>query len=401
MPRFYFDYNASAPVLPEVSSSFADAVRDDFGNASSVHREGQQARRRLEESRRVISSALKANAADLVFTSGGTESNSLAILGVCRAARRNAGPDAPLHVVTSSIEHPSVLETCREALRTGIELTVVPVAASGVIAAADVAAALRPHTALVSIMHVNNETGAIQPVAEIAALVQERRAQRQSVWFHSDGVQAFGKLGVNLSALGADLYSLSGHKIGAPKGAGALCIRQGVPLAPNIHGGRQERSRRAGTENVPAAVALARAAELGAEHDSPRLAALRDELESRILSALPGARINAARAARVPNTSNIFFPGVAAESMVIALDLRGFAVSTGSACSSGSLEPSPVLLAMGLSPDHARSSVRFSLGPSNDREQVVALAGAVVSIARQISFSIPPQARKAADVVPV
>ena len=401
MSRFYFDYNATAPVPPEVLEAHSGAVRECFGNASSTHREGQQARQQLEQSRRVVASALGAGAPEIVFTSGGTESNNLAILGICQAARQTCGPDAkPLHIVTTAIEHPSVLETCRWAQSSGIELSIISASASGVIAREEVRAAIRPHTALVSVMHVNNETGAVQPISEIAEMVQERRAQGQAIWFHSDGVQAFGKLAVDITASGLDLYSISGHKIGAPKGVGALWIRKGVPVSAILHGGRHERSRRAGTENVPAAVALAKAVEVMPANEAARLAELRDELESRILSAVPAARVNGAGAPRVSNTSNILFPGLAAESMVIALDLKGFAVSTGSACSSGSVEPSPALLAMGLTPQDARASVRFSLGPANDCSQVAALAEAVICIANQM-YGAHPHSKKVAGLAHV
>jgi len=405
MSRFYFDYNATTPVLPEVCEALAEAVHDCFGNASSIHREGQQARQRLEQARRTVAATLGASPAEIVFSSGGTEANNLAILGVFRARARGGR----VHIVTSAIEHPSVLEACLQAQREGAELSIVPVSASGTVLAEDVRSALRPHTALVSVMHANNETGVVQPVteiaAEIAAVVRERRDQGQAIWFHSDGVQAFGKVVVQailspakVSGLGADLYTVSGHKLGAPKGIGALWIRKGVPVNAILHGGRQERSRRAGTEDVPNAVALAKAIEAIPPNEASRLAALRDELETRVTKSVPVARVNGDPSNRVPNTSNILFPGLAAESMVIALDLKGFAVSTGSACSSGSVEPSPVLLAMGLSPRDARSSVRFSLGRSNDLEQVAALADAVIAIANQM-YSAQPESRKAAEYV--
>jgi cysteine desulfurase len=409
MSRFYFDHNATTPVLPEVREALEGAVRDCFGNASSIHREGQQARQRLEQARRTVAGALGANAAEIVFASGGTEANNLAILGVFRAIIHAGAQRGRVHIVTSAIEHPSVIEACLEAQREGAELTVVPVSASGAVSADDVRNALRPDTALVSIMHANNETGVVQPIVQIAAMVRERRDQGQAIWFHSDGVQAFGKIAgdpvgqailspAKVPGLKADLYTLTGHKLGAPKGIGVLWIRKGVPLDPILHGGRQERSRRPGTEDVPNAVALAKAIESIPANEAVRLAGLRDELESRVLKSVPRARVNGASAGRVTNTSNILFPGLAAESIVIALDLKGFAVSTGSACSSGSVEPSPVLLAMGLSPQDARSSVRFSLGRSNDLEQVVNLADAVVAIASQM-YGAQPELKKVADYV--
>jgi cysteine desulfurase len=403
MSRFYFDYNATTPILPEVCEALVEAVHRCFGNASSIHREGQQARQRLEQARRTVAAALGVPPAEIVFSSGGTEANNLAILGVFRASAHRER----VHIVTSPIEHPSVLEACRHAEREGAELTVVSVSAGGSVSAEDVRSALRPNTALVSVMHANNETGVVQPIEEIAAIVRERREQGQAIWFHSDGVQAFGKVvgqailsPAKVSGLGVDLYTLSGHKLGAPKGIGALWVRKGVPVNAVLYGGRQERSRRPGTEDVPNAVALAKAIESMPANEASRLAGLRDELEARVLAAVPGARVNGASANRVANTSNILFPGLAAESIVIALDLKGFAVSTGSACSSGSVEPSPVLLAMGLSPRDARSSVRFSLGRSNDAEQVTSLADAVIAIANQL-YGGQPESRKVADFVSI
>jgi cysteine desulfurase len=402
MSRFYFDHNATTPVLPEVREALEEAVHDCFGNASSIHREGQQARQRLEQARRTVAGALGANAAEIVFTSGGTEANNLAILGVFRAVAHASAQRGRVHIVTSAIEHPSVIEACLEAQREGANLTVVPVSASGAVSADDVRDALRPDTALVSLMHANNETGVVQPIAEIAAMVRERRDQGQAIWFHSDGVQAFGKIArdpaEHETGLGADLYTLTGHKLGAPKGIGVLRIRKGVPLNAILRGGRQERSRRPGTEDVPNAMALAKAIEAIPANEAARLAGLRDELEARVLKSVGRALVNGASANRVANTSNILFPGLAAESIVIALDLKGFAVSTGSACSSGSVEPSPVLLAMGLSPRDARSSVRFSLGRSNNLEQVVALADAVIAIASQM-YNAQPEPKKVADYV--
>ncbi len=313
-----------------------------------------------------------------MFTSGGTEADNLAVFGVARRPTRS-----PRHVITSVIEHPAVLNACSQLEREGVEVTWLPAGSDGLIRLEDVRRALRPGTLLVSIMHANNETGVLQPVKEIAAL-----AHKAGAIFHCDGVQVGGRLPVNVRELGVDLYSISGHKFGGPKGVGALYVRKGVDLAALFHGGHHERDRRAGTENVAGAGALGKAAAL--EFDWQQLAELRDRLECGILNRVPGTAVNGAEN-RVPNTSNIRFEGIGGEAMVIALDLRGYAVSSGSACSSGAVEPSHVLLAMGLTPAEARSSVRFSLGPGNTLEQVDGLIEAVVESAahlRRISPSV-------------
>jgi len=338
------------------------------GNASSIHYYGQAAKRRLEGARRMLAGALNCDARELVFTSGGTESDNLAILGVARAALAARGS---AHVVTCAIEHPAVLSACSQLEKEGAAVTVLPVDGHGRVEPADVRRALRPDTCLVTIHHANNEIGTIEPVAKLAKAAREGGAL-----FHTDAVQTAGRMPVDARALGADLMSIGGHKCGGPKGAGALYIRKGVEVAPVLFGGHQERDRRAGTENVPAAVALARAiSECPADWSA--CGALRDRLEREILARIPSARINGDPQHRLPNTTNLSFDGVGGEAMVIALDLRGFAVSSGSACSSGAVEPSHVLLALGLNRDEARSSVRFSLGPGNSPEQVDALVEAV------------------------
>ncbi|HVW08181.1 MAG TPA: cysteine desulfurase family protein [Bryobacteraceae bacterium] len=382
MQHFYFDHNAASPVAPEVLRDLTDAMAEVFGNASSIHHFGQAAKRRLEAARRRVAARLGCSDREIVFTSGGTESDNLAIFGVARGGG---------HIVTTSIEHPAVLNACAQLEREGVEVTWLPVSFDGRVDAEDVRRALRPNTALISAMHVNNETGVLQPVAEIAQV-----ARAAGIPFHSDGVQAGGRIPVNVRDLGIDLYSISGHKFGAPKGVGVLYVRKGVDLAPLLHGGRHERSRRAGTENVVGAGALARAMELTFEWET--LAALRDRLEAGILERVPGTTVNGNRAYRAPNTSNIRFEAIEGEAMVIALDLRGYAVSSGSACSSGAVEPSHVLLAMGLSPDEARSSVRFSLGPGNTAEQVDGLVEAVADSAAHLR-RISPVALSSAGVI--
>lgn len=372
MQRFYFDHNATTPVAPEVLETFASCLGQVYGNASSIHHFGQGAKQRLEAARRQLASLIHANPAEVVFTSGGTESDNMAVLGVVRGA----GP-RPAHVVTSAIEHPAVLAPCAQLEREGVAVTSLRVGANGAVNPDDVRRALRPETALVSIMHANNELGTIQPIAEIARITREA-----GVPLHVDGVQALGKIPVDVEALGVDLYSMSGHKLYAPKGVGALYVRKGTRMAPIAFGGHHERDRRPGTENVPGAAAFGAAADLAARGlaaESERLAALRDRLENAILGRISGAGVNGARWNRTPNTSNIYFDGIDGEALVIALDLRGFAVSTGSACSSGAITPSHVLTALGLAPDRARASMRFSLGRGNTAEQVDALADALAA----------------------
>ena len=337
-----------------------------YGNASSIHHFGQAARQMLDAARKQCAEFLGADPQEIVFTSGGTEADNLAIFGAV-----NGG-----HVVTTTVEHPAVLGAAGH-----LDHTLVPVDGRGMVDPDAIRHALRPNTKVISVMHANNEIGTIQPIPEIA-----RIAADAGIALHSDGVQAAGKIPVNVAELGLALYSISGHKIGAPKGVGALYVRKGTAVKPMTYGGRHERERRAGTENVAGAVALARAAEwlLGhGEAENSRLGILRDRLEQSILDRIPDTQVNGAGAPRVLNTSNIRFDGIDSDALLIALDLKGFAVSSGAACSSGAPEPSHVLLAMGLSKVEARSSIRFSLGRSNTAEQVDALVEALVdSVAR-------------------
>lgn len=370
----YFDHNATAPIASEVAEAFSEALRSIPGNASSTHRAGQFARQRLEAGRATIASKLGCQPAELVFTSGGTESNNLAILGLVRntSATRK-------HVITTEIEHPSVVEPLRQLRREGVEITFASVGANGIVDAGEIEDSLRPESALVSVMHANNETGAVQPIQEIAALVARRRASGQQIYLHTDGVQAFGKLEANANQLGVDFYSLSAHKIHGPKGVGALFVRNGTPMRGIQFGGRHERDRRAGTENVPGVIAFARAVELLPKNSASDLAALRDRFEHQVLSAIQDVEVNGSLIHRLPNTSNLLFRGLSGEVLLIALDTAGFAVSTGSACSSGSIEPSHALIAMRRSVAEARSSLRFSFGRTNTFDEVDQLAAAVIA----------------------
>jgi cysteine desulfurase len=354
--RIYLDHNATTPLDPVVADRMAQALRDVWGNASSVHHFGQQAKAALDEARASVSSLLSADASEIVFTAGGTEADNIAIRGTAEALDA-AGRK---HLITCGIEHEAVLNTMRALARRGWRVTTLPVDASGIVSVDRLREAITDDTALVSIMHANNEIGTVQPIAELAVAAHERGAL-----FHTDAVQSAGKLPLDVRALGVDMLSIAAHKFYGPKGAGALWIRRGVRLLPFMTGGRQERNRRAGTENVPALIGLGVAAELARrkiDTEAPRLTALRDRLEAGILSAIPGTERNGAVAPRVPNTTNISVEGVEAESLLIGLDLAGIAVSSGSACSSGTLEPSHVLKAMGY--PHARTlgSIRFSLG---------------------------------------
>ncbi len=362
--RVYFDHNATTPVDPAVADAVAGILRDEFGNPSSVHHFGQQAKARLDEARSAVASLIDGDPSEVVFTSGGTESDNFALRGVAEAL----APTGRRHVIASAIEHEAVLNTLKALGRRGWRTTILPVDASGLVAPEALESALGDDTALVSVMHANNEIGTVQPIADLARLAHGRGAL-----FHTDAVQSVAKIPVNVRTLGVDLLSLSAHKFNGPKGAGALWIKRGTRVAAILTGGRHERNRRAGTENVPGIVGLGVAAQLGARKlhsEGERLAALRDRLEQSVLARVPGTAINGARGQRVPNTTNISFEGVEAESLLIGLDLEGIAVSTGSACSSGTLEPSHVLRAMGLPSHRTQNSIRISLGAGNTDEQV-------------------------------
>lgn len=372
MSRVYFDNNASAPVLPEILEAMQPALRGELGNASSIHQRGQAAKAAMEQARAAVAGLIGADPAEIVFTSGGTESNNLALRGVVTEWRESHPEAPPPHLITSSIEHHSVLNVFEELERLGHPVTYLRASSAGRIEPATLAAALQPNTALVSVMLANNETGVIQPVAELAALARKAKAR-----FHTDAIQAVGKVPVDVEDLGCDLLSLSGHKLHALPGVGAVYVRRGVRIHPMLFGGRHERERRAGSENLPGIVSLGAAAQLeldDASHASAaRLAALRDRLEREILRQIPGTGAAGAGQPRVPNTTDIYFDGIEGEALVIALDLHGFCVSTGAACTSGAVEPSHVLLAMGYPRPRARGSLRFSLGRQNTGAEVDAL----------------------------
>ncbi len=378
MRRVYLDNNATTPLLPEVFEAMQPYFLEKFGNASSIHQRGQQARAAVEQARDSVAELLGARPAEIVFTSGGTEGDNLAIFGL-------VGPGD--HIITSAVEHHAVLNSCKRAEALGIEVTYLPVDGQGVVDPGQVRAALRPNTRLISVMMANNETGAVQPVEEIGRIAAET-----GVRFHTDAVQAAGKLPIDVARIGCDLLSISAHKLHGPQGVGALFVRKGVLLQPLLYGGRHERGRRAGTENLPGIVGLGKAASLASEWlasgGAEKMAAMRDRFEQRILSEVELAGCNSGKATRTPNTSNIVFECVEGEALVIALDLKGISVSTGAACSSGAVEPSHVLTAMGLSDAQARGSIRFSLGKQtteDDLDFVLAQVPAAVAKLRELS----------------
>ncbi|MGH9469363.1 MAG: cysteine desulfurase family protein [Terriglobia bacterium] len=364
MQRIYVDNNATTPVAPEVFEAMKPYLAGEFGNASSIHWYGQRARAAVEEARESVARLINAQPSEIVFTSGGTESDNAALFGAADTPGRGGAP----HVITSAIEHHAVLYSAKALEKRGVRVSFVPADENGVLDLSPIEGSITPETVLVSVMHANNELGTIQPVEEIG-----RIARRHGVPLHTDAVQAAGKTPVDVKALGASLLSLSAHKIYGPKGVGALYVRKGTPFHPLIFGGHHERDRRGGTENVAGIVGFGKAAELALEHgaeEARQITALRDRLERGLLKSMSGISVNGARALRVPNTSSISFEGVEGEGLVISLDLAGIACSTGAACSSGSVEPSHVLSAIGLSRDKARSTVRFSLGRYNSAEDV-------------------------------
>jgi len=378
MNRVYLDNNATTPLLPEVFEAMRPYFFERFGNASSIHRQGQQARAAVEHAREQVADLLNCRPAEIVFTSGGTEGDNLALFGLLKPGD---------HVITSAVEHHAVLNACRRLEELGCPVTYLPVDGRAVVNPDDVRRALRRETKLVSIILANNETGVLQPVREIAKIAAEA-----DVYFHSDAVQAAGKVPLDMKEMSCDLLTITGHKMHGPQGAGALYVRKGTLLQPLLYGGRHERSRRAGTENLPGIVGLGKAAEIAregfAQGSVERMLELRDRLERCIVDRIEQVGLNSGGAPRVPNTANLYFDCIEGEAMVIALDLKGLSVSTGAACSSGAIEPSHVLTAMGLSADRARASIRFSLGKQNTTEDVefaLSLMPDVVSRLRELS----------------
>ena len=388
MRRIYLDNNSTTPVLPEVLDAMRPYFEEHFGNASSIHHHGQETRAAVERARDSVAALLGCSAAEIVFTSGGTEADNLAIAGLAEPGD---------HIITSCIEHHAVLHACKHLEETGCEVTYLPVDGRSVVDPDDVRRALRANTKLISVMLANNETGVLQPVEEIGKIAAEAEA-----CFHTDAVQAVAKIPIDIKKICCDAMSMSGHKIHAPQGVGALYVRKGTQLRPLFFGGRHERSRRAGTENVPGIVALGKAADVALQSfergDDQKMSALRDRLQQGILAQVEDAGVNGESAPRVPNTSNIYFDQIDGEAMVISLDLKGLAVSTGAACSSGAIEPSHVLTAMGLTADRARSSIRFSLGKQNTGEDIdLALALVPEAVARLRELS--PASRKGPLVI--
>ncbi len=362
--RVYLDNSATTPVDSRVAAAMSRAVVETFGNASSVHGFGQQARAAVDRARREVAGLIGAKQNEIVFTSGGTEANNLAIRGLCEAAASHGR-----HVITSAIEHPSVAGVCKELEKRGWEVTRLPVYENGIVRVEDVEKAIRPDTVLITIMLANNEIGTLQPIREIGSMVREKK----NLWLHTDAVQAAGRLPLNVDELGCDLLTMSAHKLYAPKGIGALYVRRGVRLHGQNVGGHQERERRAGTENVPGIVAFGEAAKLAREELSQRSAhdrTLRDKFEAQVRSRIKDVVMNGDREQRLGHLSNISFRFIEGEGLLINLDLEGVAVSTGSACSSGTLEPSPVIRALGINDELARGSIRFSFGKDNTEDDV-------------------------------
>ncbi len=371
----YLDHNATTPVRPEVFEALLPFYREQFGNPSSIHWAGRAVKGAVEEARERVARLVGCDPSEVVFTSGGTEANNTAVKGIASALRARGN-----HIITTRVEHPAVTNPCQYLEHAGYAVTWLEVDRNGLPDLAALEAAITPATILVSVMAANNETGVVMPLAEIGAI-----AARHRVYFHSDAVQAAGKLPLDCRGLGLQLLSLSGHKLYAPKGVGALVVRKGVKLHPLLHGGAQERNRRAGTENVAGIVAFGTACELAAAElaaESPRLHGLRTRLEQGIAAALPDAVLVGADAPRLPTTATFCFPGLAADSLLFNLDLAGIAASSGSACSSGTLKSSPVLAAMGLPPELSRGAIRFSLGRGNgeaDVDRLVELLPAIVA----------------------
>jgi cysteine desulfurase len=362
-PRIYLDYNATTPVDPEVLEAMLPFFSGEFGNASSIHTTGQKARSAVETAREQVAALIGAQPQEIIFTSGGTESDNHAIFGLF-------DDSAYANLICSIIEHEAVLNTCQSLASRGVNVPYLLVNRNGGVDPEDLRNMLdaSPDTTLITVMHANNELGTVQPLEQIGELALEA-----DVYFHTDAVQSAGKLPLDVNTLRVDLLSISAHKIYGPKGVGALYVRTGTPLRQFLYGGHHQRGARPGTENVAGIVGLGKAAELAKKNlpeDAARIGGLRDDLERGLLQRVPDSRVNAATAIRTPNTTNMLFPGVDGEALLIALDLKGLACSTGAACSSGAVAPSHVLTAIGLNSDEARSSLRFSLGRHTTRQEI-------------------------------
>lgn len=380
--KVYLDHSATTPADPRVVEAMLPYLTEKFGNASSVHFFGQEARAAVDRARREVAALIGARANEVVFVSGGTEANNLAIQGICELNSSAKG-----HIITSTIEHPSVRGLCESLGQNGWEVTWLPAYEEGVVRVEDVREALRPNTVLISVMLANNEIGTIQPVEEIGALVNEERERGRHISFHVDAVQAAGRIPINVETLRCDLLSLSGHKLYSTKGTGALYVRKGVRLAPQNIGGHQERERRAGTEAVPGIVAFGTAAKLAKEEldrNSRHVRRLRDLFEAGVTNQIPDIVFNGDRSQRLPHLSNISFRFIEGEGLLISLDLQGIAVSTGSACSSGTLEPSPVIRALGRNDELARGSIRFSFGKDNSEADVAHVLGVLPRVVERL-----------------
>ena len=384
--RIYFDNAATTPLEPRVLEAMLPYLSEKFGNASSFHFFGQEARAAVDKARHQVAAAINARPNEIVFTSGGTEADNLAIRGLCEANERHGR-----HVITSAIEHPAVNNVCAMLEEHGFEVTTLPVNQDGIVSVDAVRAAIRPDTLLITVMTGNNEIGTVQPVAEIGGVIREEREKGNKLWFHTDAVQAIGRMEVDVEDFGCDLLSISAHKIYAPKGVGGLYVRRGVRIQPQQLGGHQERERRGGTENVANIVAFGAAAEFSQENldqQIERLFKLREIFEHGVCRAISGVVINGNAGSRLPHISNLSFSDIEGEGLLINLDMQGIAVSTGSACSSGSLDPSPVILALGQEEKLARGAVRFSFGQENtekDIEHVLKVLPKAVESLRRLS----------------
>jgi len=394
MNRVYLDYNATTPVEPAVLDALLPYFSEEFGNAASIHTPGQQARAAAETAREQVAALIGARPQEIVFTSGGTESDNHAVFGVVGQAflpvssSRNA--DSFPHIITTAIEHEAVLNVCQALEKSGVRVTYLATDRAGQIDLDELQRDIRPETVLITIMHANNELGTVQPLEEIGRIAKDR-----DIYFHTDAVQSAGKVAIEVTPLGADLLSLSAHKFYGPKGIGALYIRSGTPLRQLLYGGHHQRGFRPGTENVAGIVGLGKAAEIARASlaaDARRVSSLRDKLEQGLLARVPHARVNGSAAPRTPNTTNLVFPGLEGEALLIALDLKGLACSTGAACSSGAVEPSHVLTAIGLPPEEARASLRFSLGRGTTEQEIdfaLQVVPAAVEQLRELSPTYP------------